>query len=46
VANLHVALELDRRFRAAELPARSIVVHPGFASTDLQARSVRETGAG
>jgi hypothetical protein len=28
------------------MPARSIVVHPGFTSTDLQARSVRETGGG
>ncbi len=46
LANLHFALELDRRFRAAGLPARSIVVHPGFANTDLQARSVRETGGG
>ena len=45
-ANLHVALELDRRFRAAGLPARSIVVHPGFANTDQQARSLRETGGG
>jgi NAD(P)-dependent dehydrogenase (short-subunit alcohol dehydrogenase family) len=46
LANLHFALELDRRFRAARTPARSIVVHPGFANTDLQARSVRETGGG
>src|SRR5215213_6887824 len=46
LANLHFALELDRRFRAAVLPAKSIVVHPGFANTDLQARSVRETGGG
>jgi NAD(P)-dependent dehydrogenase (short-subunit alcohol dehydrogenase family) len=46
LANLHFALELDRRFRAAGVPARSIVVHPGFTSTDLQARSVRETGGG
>ena len=44
LANLHFALELDRRFRAAGSPARSIVVHPGFTSTDLQARSARETG--
>jgi NAD(P)-dependent dehydrogenase (short-subunit alcohol dehydrogenase family) len=44
LANLHFALELDRRFRAAGTPARSIVVHPGFTSTDLQARSARETG--
>jgi NAD(P)-dependent dehydrogenase (short-subunit alcohol dehydrogenase family) len=46
LANVHFALELDRRFRAAGLPARSIVVHPGFTNTDLQARSVRETGGG
>ena len=46
LANLHFALELDRRFRAAGTPARSIVVHPGFTNTDLQARSVRETGGG
>jgi NAD(P)-dependent dehydrogenase (short-subunit alcohol dehydrogenase family) len=46
MANVHFALELERRFRAAQVPARSIVVHPGFANTDLQARSVRETGGG
>jgi hypothetical protein len=46
MANVHFALELERRFRAADVPARSIVVHPGFTNTDLQARSVRETGGG
>ena len=46
LANVHFALELDRRFRAAGVPARSLVVHPGFTNTDLQARSVRETGGG
>ncbi len=46
LANVHFALELDRRFRTAGVPARSIVVHPGFTNTDLQARSVRETGGG
>jgi NAD(P)-dependent dehydrogenase (short-subunit alcohol dehydrogenase family) len=46
LANLHFALELDRRLRATGVPARSIVVHPGFTNTDLQARSVRETGGG
>ena len=46
MANVHFALELERRFRAAHVPARSIVVHPGFTNTDLQARSVRETGGG
>ena len=33
LASLHFALELDRRFRAAALPARSMVVHPGFTNT-------------
>lgn len=46
LANVRFALELDARFRAAGTSARSIVVHPGFANTDLQARSVRETGGG
>jgi NAD(P)-dependent dehydrogenase (short-subunit alcohol dehydrogenase family) len=46
LANVHFALELDRRFRAGDVAARSIVVHPGFVNTDLQARSVRETGGG
>jgi NAD(P)-dependent dehydrogenase (short-subunit alcohol dehydrogenase family) len=46
LANVQFALELDRRFRAAGVPAKSIVVHPGLTNTDLQARSVRETGGG
>jgi NAD(P)-dependent dehydrogenase (short-subunit alcohol dehydrogenase family) len=46
MANVHFALELERRFRAAHVPARSIVVHPGFTNTDLQAHSVRDTGGG
>jgi NAD(P)-dependent dehydrogenase (short-subunit alcohol dehydrogenase family) len=46
LANVHFALELDRRFRAAGVAAKSIVTHPGFVNTDLQARSVRETGGG
>jgi len=46
LANVHFALELDRRFRAAGVSAKSLVVHPGFTNTDLQARSVRETGGG
>src|ERR671912_1373762 len=46
LANVHFALELDRRFRAAGLPARSTPAHPGVAHTQLPARSVRETGGG
>lgn len=44
LANLHFALELDRRFREAGVPAKSLIVHPGFTHTDLQATSARETG--
>jgi NAD(P)-dependent dehydrogenase (short-subunit alcohol dehydrogenase family) len=44
LANVHFALELDRRFRDANVATRSLVVHPGFTNADLQARSVRETG--
>jgi NAD(P)-dependent dehydrogenase (short-subunit alcohol dehydrogenase family) len=46
LANVHFALELDRRLRVAEVRPRSVVAHPGFTNTDLQARSVRETGGG
>jgi NAD(P)-dependent dehydrogenase (short-subunit alcohol dehydrogenase family) len=44
LANLHFALELDRRLRASGARARSLVAHPGFVNTDLQANSVRESG--
>jgi hypothetical protein len=37
-------LELDRHSGPQGCRAKSIVVHPGFTNTDLQARSVRETG--
>jgi NAD(P)-dependent dehydrogenase (short-subunit alcohol dehydrogenase family) len=41
-AALQVALELDERLVAAGARARSLVADPGFARTDLQARSARE----
>jgi NAD(P)-dependent dehydrogenase (short-subunit alcohol dehydrogenase family) len=41
-AALQVALELDERLRAARARARSMAADPGFAHTDLQARSARE----
>ena len=44
LANVHFALGLERWFREAGVAARSLVAHPGFANTDLQARSVRATG--
>ncbi|MDT2019613.1 oxidoreductase [Methylocella sp. CPCC 101449] len=35
-ANVLFALELDRRLRAARLPVRSLLAHPGYAATNLQ----------
>lgn len=46
MANLHFAIELDRRLRAAGLTVRSLAAHPGYANTDLQAASARATRAG
>lgn len=46
LANLHFAVELQRRLEAAEADAASLAAHPGLSDTDLQARSVRETGGG
>jgi len=36
IANVYFALELDRRLRAAGLPIKSLLAHPGYASTNLQ----------
>jgi hypothetical protein len=46
MANLHFGLGLQQRFSRAEVAARSLIAHPGLSNTDLQARSVREGGAG
>lgn len=35
-ANVLFGLELDRRLRAAGLPVRSLLAHPGYAATNLQ----------
>jgi NAD(P)-dependent dehydrogenase (short-subunit alcohol dehydrogenase family) len=35
-ANVLFGLELDRRLRAAGIPVRSVLAHPGWASTNLQ----------
>lgn len=35
-ANVLFALELGRRLRAARLPVRSLLAHPGYAATNLQ----------
>jgi NAD(P)-dependent dehydrogenase (short-subunit alcohol dehydrogenase family) len=46
MANLHFGLGLQQRFAAAGVPAASLLAHPGLTNTDLQARAVREGGAG
>jgi NAD(P)-dependent dehydrogenase (short-subunit alcohol dehydrogenase family) len=35
-ANVLFALELDRRLRAAGMPVKSVLAHPGYAATNLQ----------
>ncbi|UVK37577.1 SDR family NAD(P)-dependent oxidoreductase [Mesorhizobium sp. AR10] len=35
-ANVLFALELDRRLKAAGLPVRSLLAHPGYSATNLQ----------
>ena len=46
LANFHFGLGLQKRLAAANAPAASLIAHPGLSNTDLQARSVRETGGG
>jgi NAD(P)-dependent dehydrogenase (short-subunit alcohol dehydrogenase family) len=46
MANLHFAVELNRRLEVAGASTRSLVAHPGFSNTDLQAQSVRATAGG
>ncbi|SET74889.1 oxidoreductase [Geodermatophilus poikilotrophus] len=46
MANLHFGLGLQQRFAAVGVRAASLVAHPGLTNTDLQARAVREGGAG
>ena len=46
MANLHFGLGLQQRFASAGVAAISLLAHPGLTNTDLQARSVREGGAG
>lgn len=46
LANLHFAVELQRWLEAAGVSVQSLAAHPGLSHTDLQARSVRETGGG
>lgn len=45
LANLLFALELQRRFEAADEDAVSVACHPGYASTDLQRRGPEQEGS-
>ena len=40
-ANVLFALELDRRLRAAGVPIKSLLAHPGYAATRLQSNGPR-----
>jgi NAD(P)-dependent dehydrogenase (short-subunit alcohol dehydrogenase family) len=46
MANYHFGLGLQQQFKQAGVAAQSLIAHPGLSNTDLQARSVREGGAG
>jgi NAD(P)-dependent dehydrogenase (short-subunit alcohol dehydrogenase family) len=46
MANYHFGLGLQQQFSRAGVSASSLIAHPGLSNTDLQARSVREGGAG
>lgn len=46
LANLHFAVELQRRLAATGCGTASLVAHPGLSNTDLQATSVTSTGGG
>lgn len=46
LANFHFGIGLQWRFAAAGASAASLIAHPGLSNTDLQARSVEETGGG
>jgi len=46
MANYHFGLGLQQHFARAGVAASSLIAHPGASNTDLQARTVREGGAG
>ena len=46
MANFHFGLGLQQQFARAGVAASSLIAHPGLSNTDLQARTVREGGAG
>lgn len=46
LANFHFGLGLQQQFERVGVHAASLIAHPGLSNTDLQARTVREGGAG
>jgi NAD(P)-dependent dehydrogenase (short-subunit alcohol dehydrogenase family) len=46
LANFHFGLGLQSQFERAGVAAASLIAHPGLSHTELQARSVAETGGG
>src|ERR687897_91464 len=46
LANFHFGIGLQRHFETADVPAASLIAHPGLSNTELQVVSVRETGGG
>lgn len=46
LANLLFTLELQRRFDAAGVAAKSVAAHPGYTATNLQATGVEMAGGG
>jgi NAD(P)-dependent dehydrogenase (short-subunit alcohol dehydrogenase family) len=46
LANFHFGIGLQREFERAGVAAASLIAHPGLSNTELQARSVAETGGG
>jgi NAD(P)-dependent dehydrogenase (short-subunit alcohol dehydrogenase family) len=46
LANLHFAVEFQRRLAQAGAGVASLVAHPGLSNTHLQATSVTESGGG
>jgi NAD(P)-dependent dehydrogenase (short-subunit alcohol dehydrogenase family) len=46
LANFHFGIGLQRELARAGSPTRSLIAHPGLSNTELQARSVAETGGG
>ncbi len=46
LANYHFAIGLQRQLSTRQLPAASLLAHPGLSNTDLQSHTVAEGGAG